>query len=184
MARDCDDDALLAASGEGDQIAFNRLVQRHAPQLYAVARRYGCSDADADEIVQDTFWNAWRTAHRWKPGGARVATWLYRVAVNRILDHRRAKGRRREDVLAEGLEIADPLLSPPEQKVGDRQRLRAMQAEIATLPDRQRMAILLSVQQDKSNAEIARILGCSEGAVEQLMVRARRTLRATYRRLT
>jgi len=70
-----------------------------------------------------------------------------------------------------------------ERSYGDRQRLSAMQAAVAELPDRQRLSIILSAQQGKSNTEIAAILECSEGAVEQLMVRARKTLRDRYRRL-
>ncbi|MEM1050105.1 MAG: sigma-70 family RNA polymerase sigma factor [Pseudomonadota bacterium] len=179
---DPDDDALFKATGEGDQIAFNRLVQRHAPRLYAIARRYGCATADADEIVQDTFWRAWNSAGDWQPGGAKVATWLYRIAVNRIIDHRRSIKRRPEDPMDDKDDFVDAAASP-EQALDDRQKMAFMQAAIGALPDRQRMAIILSTQQGKSNAEIARIFDVTEGAVEQLMVRARRALRESYRRL-
>ena len=80
--------------------------------------------------------------------------------------------------------VEHPVLMP--MPWGEDRRLvtdRTMQAAIAELPDRQRMAIILSAQQDKSNAEIAEILGSSEGAVEQLIVRARKKLRDQYRRL-
>lgn len=183
MAADGDDDALMLAAGGGDTLAFNRLVQRHAPRLFAVARRQGCSEADADDIVQDTFLRAWHAAGRWRPGGAQVSTWLYKVAVNRIIDHRRAAGRRPEDGLAEGQDFADTQPTP-EQALGERQRLAVLQAGIAALPRRQRMALILTVQQGKTLAESAEILGCTEGAVEQLRVRARRALREQYRSLT
>ena len=179
---DPDDDALLVAAGAGDQVAFNRLVQRHAPRLYALARRYGCAEADAEETVQDTFWRAWKTAGAWRPGGAKVSTWLYRVAVNRIIDRRRASTRRPEDPIPDGQDFVDGAATP-EQALAARQRLAALGAAIAQLPDRQRMAIILSTQQGRSNAEIAHILGVREGAVEQLMVRARKALRERYRRL-
>lgn len=186
MARDAggveDDAALFLAAGDGDQVAFNRLVQRHAPRLFAVAKRYGCSDADADEIVQDTFWRAWRAASGWRADGAKVSTWLYRVAVNRIVDYRRAAGRRAEEGLDEERPIADAAATP-EQALGDRQRLAAMRAAIDTLPERQRMAMILTTQQDMSVSEVAEALDATEGAVEQLMVRARRTLRDRHRRL-
>ena len=182
MSWDADDDALMVSVGRGDQTALNRLIQRHAPQLHAVARRYGCRDGEADEIVQDIFWRVWTSAKRWQPGAAKVSTWLYRLAANRTIDYRRAEVRRRTDPLDEDQEFEDEAANA-ERSYGDRQRLSAMQAAIAELPDRQRMAIILSVQQEKSNAEIAEILGSSEGAVEQLMVRARRTLRDRFRRL-
>ena len=182
MSQDPEDDTLLVSAGRGDQVAFNRLVQRHAPRLHAVARRYGCSEADADEIVQDTFWRVWKAAKKWQPGGAKVSTWLYRLAANRTIDYRRVEGRRRTDSLSEDQDFEDETANA-ERSLGDRERLSAMLAAIAKLPDRQRMAIILSAQQDKSNAEIAEILESSEGAVEQLMVRARKTLRDQYRRL-
>ena len=182
MSRDMDDESLLVSVGKGDQTAFNRLVQRHAPRLHAVARRYGCSEADADEIVQDTFWQVWKSARKWQPGAAKVSTWLYQLVANRAIDYLRAAGRRRTHPLGEGLHVEDETANA-ERSYGDRQRLSAMQAAVAELPDRQRLAIILSAQQGKSNTEIAAILECSEGAVEQLMVRARKTLRDRYRRL-
>ena len=180
MLWDADDDTLLVSAGRGDQVAFNRLVQRHAPRLHAVARHYGCSKADADEIVQDTFWQAWKAAKKWQPGRAKVFTWLYRLAANRTIDYHRVESRRRTDSFGEDQDFEDETTNP-ERLLADRQRLSAMQTAIAELPDRQRMAIILSAQQDKSNAEIAKILGSSEEAVEQLIMRARRTLRDKYR---
>ncbi|MEM9632919.1 MAG: sigma-70 family RNA polymerase sigma factor [Pseudomonadota bacterium] len=178
-----DDDALLKAAGEGSQTAFNRLVQRHAPRLHAVAQRYGCTSADADEIVQDVFWRVWKHSSKWQPGAARASTWLYRLAVNRTIDSRRATGRRPEDPIEEGQDFQDHTATV-EQVLDDQQQLKAMRSAISRLPDRQRLAIILSTQQEKSNFEIAEILGISEGAVEQLLVRARRTLRESYRSLT
>jgi RNA polymerase sigma-70 factor (ECF subfamily) len=147
-----------------------------------VARRFGCSDADADEIVQDTFWRVWKSANKWEPGRAKVSTWLYKLAANRTIDYHRAATRRHTAPIGEDQEFVDEAANA-EQSFGDRQRLSAMQAAITELPDRQRMAIILSTQQDKSNTEIAEILGGSVGAIEQLMVRARKTLRDQHRRL-
>ena len=106
MSWDMDDDTLLVSAGKGDQTAFNRLVQRHSPRLHAVARRYGCSEADADEIVQDTFWRVWQSARKWQPGAAKVSTWLYQLVANRSIDYHRAAGRRRTDPLGEGLQLS------------------------------------------------------------------------------
>ena len=70
-----------------------------------------------------------------------------------------------------------------EVALGDAQSLSYMQRAINRLPDKQRLAILLSTHDEQSNADIAQILDTSEGAVEQLLVRARRSLRETYREL-
>ena len=176
-----DDDALMAAAGQGDERAFNRLVQHYAPRLHAVARRYTGSDADADEIAQDTLWRAWKAAPDWQAGDAKLSTWLYRVAVNLSIDRLR---RRRPDAGADAVDALADEAAGTDTALADRQLLALMRAAIDRLPENQRMAIILSVQQDLSNSEIAETLGSSEGAVEQLLVRARRSLRKSYRSLT
>ncbi len=182
MHNEDDDEALVAAAGRGDQQAFNRLVQRHAPRMHAIVRRYVGSPDDADEIVQDTFWKAWKSLPDWRPGGAKFSTWLYRVAVNRSIDHLRTTRRNREVVVDEDVEI-EVAAADSGDSVDQRQTLRLMRQAINRLPDRQRLAILLSTQEEKSNVEIAQIMESSEGAIEQLLVRARKSLRKTYREL-
>lgn len=177
-----DDEMLVAAAGRGDERAFNRLVQRHAPRLHAVVRRHVGSSDDADEIVQDAFWRAWRASPRWQPGGARFSTWLYRVAVNRAIDHLRA-ARRRQEVTVDEMPEAPAASAGGDTAADNRQILGLMRQAIDQLPERQRLAVLLSTGEEKSNAEIALIMESSEGAVEQLLVRARRRLRKTYRDL-
>lgn len=178
------DDALMAAVGSGDERAFNRLVHRHAPRTYAVARRYLGNPADADEATQEVFWRVWQSARRWRPESARLGTWIYRITVNVCIDRKRS-GRRRAETFAE-TEMPDAAdeSAGPEERLAARQRLGAILAGISSLPDDQRMALVLSVQQNLSNREIAAAMATSEGAVEQLLVRARRALRAVHRSLT
>jgi RNA polymerase sigma-70 factor (ECF subfamily) len=178
-----DDDALMEAAGRGDERAFNRLVARHSPRIYAIARRYLGEHADADEATQEVFWRVWRAGKKWRRGEAQLGTWLYRVTVNICLDRKRGAARRQE-VSAEAaiLDLPDPAPHQDDRMAG-RQTLRAMLETVFGLPDEQRMALILSVQQNLSNREIAGALAISEGAVEQLLVRARRTLRTAYRSL-
>ena len=175
------DEALMEAVGRGDERAFNRLVVRHSPRTYAVAQRYLGKHADADEATQEVFWRVWRSAGSWRPGTARVSTWLYRITVNVCLDRKRSVARRpevSEDDVA--IEPHDPAPAQDERIAGQ-QMLRAVLASVTALPDEQRMALVLSVQQNLSSREIAAAMEKSEGAVEQLLVRARRTLRTAYR---
>jgi len=118
-----------------------------------------------------------RRPNSWQPGKAAFTTWLYRVVANRCLDQARRQRVRRwlpfEDV-------ADPVDETPSalDALSDRDRLAEVRKMILTLPEKPRLALLLAVQGEQSNAEIASILGVSEGAAEQLLVRARRRLRA------
>jgi RNA polymerase sigma-70 factor, ECF subfamily len=181
MEPDKEDDQLLIAAGRGDERAFNRLVAQHAPRVHAVARRYLGSDADAEDVAQEVFWRVWRSAGKWRPGEAAFPTFLFRVTVNLCID--KARRRRRNVQVDAADEIADTGVDA-ETGLADRQVLAAMREAIAALPERQRIAIILSVQQQLASREVAVAMKISEGAVEQLLVRARRSLREKYGELT
>lgn len=170
------DAALMVAIAAGDQRAFADLVRRHGGRLRAVCLRFLGNAADAEEIVQETFWTIWRTAERYEPRGARVSTFLHRIALNRCIDRDRRRRIRRLVGLEEAAEIEDPTVDQ-ETDLDVRTRLAAVRQDIADLPARQRAALLLAVEGEKPTAEIATVLGVSVGAAEQLLVRARRTLR-------
>jgi RNA polymerase sigma-70 factor (ECF subfamily) len=170
------DDPLVARMQAGDERALAEIVRRHGPRLKALAHRFAGARAAADDIVQETFLAAWRSARSWRPGPASYGALLTRIAINRAIDFDRRGRVRRFFGLEAGAEIADPAASA-EEAVAARSELHAVVADIASLPARQRAAILLSADGERSNAEIAAALGLSEGGAEQLLVRARRTLR-------
>lgn len=173
------DDDLLRQVAEGDEQALARLVTRHAPRLRAVALRFTGSGADADEIVQDVFLAVWNNARRFDAARSRFSTWVYRIAANRCLDLLR---RRRWSWL--GLDAAEeepePTV-PADRVLEDRQALAAVQRDILALPERQRLALLLVVTADFSADDVAEALRISRGAAEQLIVRARQSLRHRQR---
>lgn len=178
------DAGLMAATARGDEQAFRRLITRHAPRSYAIARRYLSGHADADAATQEVFWRVWQAASRWQPGAATVSTWLYRVTVNVCIDRVRSEKRRMPHAAVPDLpDVPDPAANP-EEAYAARQHLAAILEGISSLPGDQRMAIVLSVQQGLSNRDIAAAMEVSEGAVEQLLVRARRTLRVIHRSMT
>lgn len=170
------DEALVARIAQGDQRAFAEIVRRHSGRLRALAVRFSGEPSEADDIVQDTFWSVWRTAASWKPGGPPFAAWLTRIAINRAIDVSRRKRIRRFFGLEETGDVPDASASVETEAVL-RGELAAVAADIRTLPERQRAAILLAADGERRNTDIAAALGVSEGAVEQLLVRARRTLR-------
>jgi RNA polymerase sigma-70 factor (ECF subfamily) len=174
---EADDEILAGLIAAGDQRAFGEIVRRHGGRLRALALGFAGGAADADDIVQETFLSFWRTAARWRPDGAPLGAYLTRIAVNRAIDGDRRRRVRRFF----GLEAADAIADTEpaaDVRLADRQSLMAVARDIRQLPARQRAAILLAADGDRSNGEIAGVMGLSEGAVEQLLVRARRTLRA------
>ncbi len=169
------DETLALRVANGDQRALGEIVRRHGGRLRALAHRF-TGGMEADDIVQETFLSFWKTAKRWQPGGPPLAAYLTRIAVNRAIDSERRRRVRRFFGLEDAAEIADPD-STADHRLAERNQLMAVTGYIQALPARQRLAILLSAEGERSNAEIAAAMGLSVGAVEQLLVRARRTLR-------
>jgi RNA polymerase sigma-70 factor (ECF subfamily) len=169
------DEDLLARIADEDRSAFTILMRRHGQKVRGLALAFGGRPADADDVTQDVFIMLWRRPNSWQPGKAAFTTWLYRVVANRCLDQARRQRVRRwlpfEDA-------ADPVDETPSalDVLSNRDRLAEVRKMILTLPEKQRLALLLAVQGEQSNAEIASILSVSEGAAEQLLVRARRRL--------
>ena len=170
------DEALVAEIAAGDQRAFAEIVRRHGGRLKALALSFSGGAADADDIVQETFWSLWRNAGRWRPGGPPFAAYLTRMTINRAIDGERKRKTRRFFGLEAVEDAADPDPAADE-KLAASNALKAVASDIHALPARQRAAILLTADEERSNAEIAEAMGLSVGAVEQLLVRARRTLR-------
>lgn len=174
-----DDDSLLAAIGRGDHQAFAALMTRHGPFAMTLAMRMTGRQPEAEEITQEAFLRVWSAAGRWQPGGgARFTTWLYRVVMNLCLDRKRRAPMLGIDEVAEP---ADP--SPSSTEVLGRAQARDLVAEaLATLPERQRAAVALCYFGDVSCQEAADCLEISLSALESLLVRGRRALRAHFAR--
>ncbi len=171
------DDALIARVAMGDEAAYGRLVRRHAAAAHALAARTLGIAADAEEVVQEAFWRVWRVSAGWRAGEARFSTWLHRVVVNLAIDRIRRERIRRWLPFAEGFDPPDP--GPGTNAAhGARAELAVVMADLRRLPARQRVALMLAAGGEHSNGEIARLMDTSESAVETLLVRARRTLRA------
>jgi RNA polymerase sigma-70 factor, ECF subfamily len=171
------DEALVARIARGDERAFTEVVRRHTGRLRALIHRFVGETGEADDIVQETFWTVWRKAGTWKPGGPPFGAWLTRIAINRAIDADRRRRVRRFFGLDEADDVADDATSA-EETATMRGELAAVATDIRALPPRQRAAILLAAGSEHSNMEIADAMGLSAGAVEQLLVRARRALRA------
>lgn len=177
--RDADDDALMRLAGAGDRAAFGRLVQRHLTRASRLAVRMVGNIADAEEIVQEAFLRAWLKAPDWRPraespdAGATFFTWLARVIVNFCLDRRR---RKQPVPLEAANDVADPTPSAADV-LAARETAARVATAVAALPERQRAALVMCHYEEMSNGEAATALGLSVGAVESLLVRARRTLR-------
>jgi RNA polymerase sigma-70 factor (ECF subfamily) len=170
------DHDLMARTAQGDARAFQTLARRHGGRALALARRVLGNEAVAEDIVQEALLRVWTHAPRWRPEAA-FRTWLYRIVVNLCLNARR---RPAHLPLEAAGDVADPAAAADAaMETGERDHFLA--AAIDALPARQRAAIVLTYQEELSNAEVAAVLDTSISGIETLLVRAKRTLRATLK---
>ena len=184
------DDALMRRAGSGDKAAFALLVRRHLARATALAQRITGNRSDAEEIVQEAFLRCWQKAPEWRPADrpandraandrgpegatAQFGTWLYRVLVNLCLDRR----RRPQPVGIEAAETVADNAADGFDETARGETSRRVQAAMAQLPERQRAALALCYFEGLGNIEAAAMLDISIGALESLLVRARRALR-------
>lgn len=172
-----DDVALLAAIGAGQQDAFATFMARHGPMALRLALRMTPTRQDAEDTVQDAFLRVWRHAGAWSPnGGARVTTWFYRIVMNLCLDRRR---RAPMAALEDIAEPEDPSPGGLEHYSGAQARFLVREA-LDALPERQRAAVALCYFEEVSGQDAAKALNVSVSALESLLVRGRRSLRAFF----
>ena len=168
------DEELLARVARGEPAAVRALTARKLPRILALAGRILGERSEAEDVAQEAMLRAWKQAGRWTPGKARFDTWLHRVALNLCNDRLR---RRRETLMPAPPDKADDGPAPDRglhaADVG-----RRVAAAMQALPERQREAIVLCHYQEISNIEAAELMGVSVDALESLLARGRRALRA------
>ena len=167
------DDALLAAIGAGDQQAASVFIRRHGAYVMHICRTKLQNEAEAEEAAQDIFASVWRNAGKWEPGGAKVTTWLYRIAGNRCIDIlRRRRPTTDIDAIAEPIdENAD---IEADQMAADRHRL--ISKALDCLSHDQKRAIELVYFGEMKQNEAAEIMGIKLAALESVLRRARNKL--------
>lgn len=168
------DDDLVRRAGQGDAAAVRALVARKLRRVLSLAERMLGDAAEAEDVAQEAFFRVWRHAAQWRPGAARFDTWLHRVTLNLCYDRLR---RRRERPTADPPETPDTGAAPDRglhaADVG-----RRVQGALMALPPRQREAIVLCHYQEMGNIEAAQAMGISVEALESLLSRGRRALKA------
>lgn len=171
------DHDLMAAVAAGDQQAFRRFVERHQNLVIGtVARMIGT--ADAEDIAQQVFLNVWKSAPRWRPE-AKVTTWLMTITKRLVFNETRRRSRTRivsRQPEEESPEFPDAKPSP-DRVVLEREMHAAIEAAMESLPERERMVVVLRRYEAMPYEEIAVVLGTSIPTVKSLLFRARNTLR-------
>ncbi|HET6372403.1 MAG TPA: sigma-70 family RNA polymerase sigma factor [Candidatus Polarisedimenticolia bacterium] len=182
---DAHEEGVVTRARDGDEGAFQSLVERHSRSLFHLAYRITGNEADAEDVVQETFLKAYRSLDRYE-SRANFGTWLHRIAANCAVDATRTRKRRgehREAARPSEADQGDPIESLPSATPAPDRLL--MSAEIQTrvagamarLTPRERAAFVLRHFEQRSIEEIGATLSLRENATKQSIFRAVRKLR-------
>ena len=168
----------------GHDTALNDLMERHGPKLLNYLIRCLQDEDLAADLSQETFVRVYQHRERFDTR-QKFSTWLYAIASNLMRDHLRRIVRHPEvmstkDDLREAR--AGPELSPSEE-MQTQERAEAVRHAIAALSEELRTPLILAEYEERSQAEIGKILGCTPKAVETRIYRARQQLRARLNKL-
>jgi RNA polymerase sigma-70 factor (ECF subfamily) len=183
-----DADIMLAVAA-GDEAGYNYLVGKYHRQIIHFLFRMVRNEAVAEELAQEVFLRVYRSRDSYR-AEAKFSTWLYRIATNLAVNHARDTKYERtaqtvnldEPDAESGTtpEVADDDLNV-EQRMLREERMAAIRAQVAALPERQRMAVLMHKYQEMDYRQIGEVLKLSESATKSLLFRAYQTLRESLK---
>ena len=179
------DAEIMLAVAAGDEAGYNYLVGKYHRQIIHFLFRMVHNEAVAEELAQEVFLRVYRSRESYR-AEAKFSTWLYRIATNLAVNHARdTKYERTAQTLELDApdtesgatpEVADSELNV-EQRMMREERMAAIKAQVSTLPERQRMAVLMHKYQEMDYRQIGEVLKLSESATKSLLFRAYQTLR-------
>ncbi len=179
-SQDPSDVDLVREMAEGDPDALRDLYRRHSSRAYSLALRIGGNEADAQEVLVDSFHQVWRQANQYDASRASVAGWVLNIPRSRAIDRLRARGRaaRREERVREDSPTFHLGAPPdPEQQAIREDTNARLRRVVAELPEDQRWAIELAYFAGLSQSQIAVRLGQPLGTIKTRLRLAMEKLR-------
>lgn len=176
------EEEIIQGLQSGDEKHFREVVDRFHKSTIALCMGILHNREDAEDIAQDVFVEVFRSVGHFR-GDARLSTWIYRIAVNKSLNHVRKMKRRRwimpmEKLFAGGGSSGemDAGVGLPPENMERTQLSGKIHAAVDALPENQKTAFVLSKMEDLSYREIADVMGVTLPAVESLLHRAKTNL--------
>lgn len=180
------DQDLINGIVNGSDEAFNIIVERYAPLVFNIAHKITGSRQDAEDIVQETFIIVYKSIGKYSESKASFKTWLLTITRNQSINTFSSIKRRTSRFLTtalgdpqENIPIEQSFSSNnpgPEISLIEKQRLKALNDHLDSLPENQRTALILKAWEGLSYQEIGSIMNLSVSSVESLIFRARKKL--------
>lgn len=176
------DHSIIRAVLSGDKEAYGTLVVRHSHTVFRVAFRITGDEADAEEVVQETFLRGYQRLANFE-SRSEFGTWIYRIAVNCALNMMNKKKIEATHQIAEDpdpsqgqVQVADPA-ADPERLLMSREIESMQKAAMQSLTATEQTAFVLRHMEDRSTEEIASVLHIAPNAAKQAVFRAVQKLR-------
>lgn len=177
------DEELVAAAKSGHPEAFDELVRRHTPRLYGLVYNMTSNHEDTHDLLQEVFAKAYRSLKGFR-GQSSFSTWIHTIAVNRTLNFLKKRGRQRAMSLDEMDPAAmnDPAfrsaVRSPEKEAGLKELQKRLNEALQKLSPKHRAVVTMFDIQGMPHAEIAKVMGVSEGTVRSRLFYAHQELQA------
>ena len=179
--------ALMADVARGDENAFAKIVEKHQPAVLGTVAKMTNQSPDTEDIAQQVFIRLWKSAERYQPT-AKFTTFLFTITRNLVFNATRKKSGKNEssfDALEEnwGQSIEDKNSeSRPDKSIEQNELRQEIDRAISSLPEKQRLAVILRRYEKMPYEEIASTLEISVPAVKSQLFRARTALRESLGR--
>lgn len=180
--------ALIQALQAGESTAFGKIVAQFQDHIVNTCFGFVNNSEDAEDLAQEVFIEVFRSIGNFR-GGAKLSTWLYRIAVTKSLDFLRKKKAQKRIQFVKSLfgmddeerQIADYKIVHPHLQLEQQERLNVLHQAVGQLAENQRIVFTLNKFEDLSYKEIAAVMDISLSSVESLIHRAKKNLKKRLR---
>ena len=180
-----DDAELMQRTAAGDERAFEELIERYQMLVIGTIAKMLADASTAEDLAQQVFIRVWQAAPRYT-ASAKFTTWLMTITRNLVFNETRRRGRARliplEHEDGTPREIHDVRSAEPGHKLQEKEMQNAIEVAIASLPEQQRLALILRRYEEMAYEEIAAVLETTVPSVKSLLFRAREELRSKLAR--
>lgn len=174
-----EDVALIRRMVDADETALGALYDRWVPSLYSLVLHLLRDPDEAEDVVEETFWQAWRKAASYEPSRGAVSTWLFTIGRRKALDRIRTRKRHREDPVGPETAFANlpSMADDPSQETEGSELREHIRAALRDLPADQREVLELGYFKGMTQTEIATATAQPLGTVKTRMRLAMQKLR-------